>query len=323
MRRRELIVFAAAWPVAARAQSDATLVLGFLHSGAPEQNTERINEYFGGLAQAGFTEGKNLKVEYRWAMGHSDRLPALAAELVQSGVTAIATPGSTPAAIAAKKATSTIPIVFAIGADPVEVGLVASIGKPGGNATGVTSRNTELAAKRLGLIRELLPRAAHFAAIVNPTSQLAGPFTKDLEAGAATVGIKVEILGAATDAEIEAALTGVPKQPGNVVLFASDSFFYIRRAKIAALAMQLRIPSIFDVPEYVAAGGLMSYGSDFSDVLHVAGRYTGRILKGENPADLPVAQSAKFTLAINLQTAKALGVTAPPRILALADQVVE
>jgi putative ABC transport system substrate-binding protein len=225
--------------------------------------------------------------------------------------------------MAARNATKTIPIVFAIGADPVELGLVESLSRPGGNATGVTSLNTELAAKRLGLFRELVPKATRFLAMVNPTSQLTGPYIKDLKNGAATVGIHVDILQASTDAEIETLFATIAKEPGSALLSASDSFFYIRRPQIIGLAARYAIPMAFDTHEYVEDGGLMSYGSDFSDVLETAGRYTGRILKGETPADLPVAQSNKYELGINLKTAKALGLTVPSRVLALADDVVE
>ncbi|HYM74212.1 MAG TPA: ABC transporter substrate-binding protein [Stellaceae bacterium] len=326
MRRRELILGIGGTivaPLAVRAQPPALSVIGFLHSGAPEQNVERLSAYFKGLSETGFVEGQNVAIEYRWAAGHNDKLPMLAAELVQRQVAVIATPASTPAALAAKAATATIPIVFASGADPVALGLVAGFSRPGGNVTGVTSLNIELAAKRLELFRELLPQATRFFTLINPTSALAEPFAKDLETGAATVGIHVEILHASTDREIEAAFAGLPQQPGIALVFGPDSFFYIRRAQIAALAARYAVPAIFDVPEYVEAGALISYGSDFSDVLQLAGRYTGRILKGEKPADLPVAQSTKFKLAINQNTAKALGLTVPPILLAQADEVIE
>ncbi len=203
------------------------------------------------------------------------------------------------------------------------LGLVASLSHPGGNVTGVTSLNTEIASKRLGLFRELVPNAARYYALVNPTSPLTAPFAKDLQAGAKTLGIEVELLRASTDAEIAAAIESAARPPGSVLIFASDSFFYIRREAIAKLAAARAVPTVFDVPEYVEAGGLMSYGSDFSDVMQIAGRYTGRILKGEKPADLPVTQSEKFKLALNLKTAKALNLTAPPILLAQADEVIE
>ena len=223
----------------------------------------------------------------------------------------LVTAGSTPAAIAAKAATATIPIVFAIGADPIELGLVASLNRPGGNATGATSLNAELAAKRFGVLRELAPQTTHYFTVINPTSPLATPFVKDLEAGAATLRIHVDVLRASTEGEIAAAFASLPQQPGNALVFPPDLFFYIHRAQLAALAARYTLPAIFDVRDYVDAGGLVSYGTDFLNVMQTAGSYTGRILKGEKPADLPVVQAAKFELVINLKTAKALGLDGP------------
>jgi putative tryptophan/tyrosine transport system substrate-binding protein len=326
VKRRDFIrIFgsaAAAWPLAARAQQTAMPVIGLLHSGAPEQNGKRLAAYHKGLREAGFVEGKNVAIAYRWAAGHNDKLPALAADLIGRRVAAIATPGSTPAALAAKAATTTIPIIFGVGADPIELGLVDSLNRPGGNVTGATSLNSEVAAKRLGVLRELVPQAARYFTIVNPTSPLAQPFSKDLEAGAASLGIRLDILRASTDGELEAAFASLP-QPGSVLLFGPDAFFYIRRGEIAALAARYALPAIFDGRDYVEAGGLICYGADFLDVMQFAGGYTGRILKGEKPADLPVVQSAKFELVINLKTAKTLGLAIPDRLLALADEVIE
>jgi putative ABC transport system substrate-binding protein len=331
MRRREFVfalggaaaVPSALWPRAARAQQPAQATIGFLHSGSPEQNVKRLAAFHKGLGEAGFVEGKNVAIEYRWAAGHNEKLPALAGDLIERHVAVIATPGSTPAAIAAKAATTSIPIVFAAGGDPVELGLVGSLNRPGGNVTGATSLNADVAAKRLGLLRELVPQAARFATLVNPTSALTRPFTKDLEAGAASLGLHVEVLNASTDREIEAAFASLTQQPGSVLVFGPDAFFYIRRAQIAALAARYAVPAIFDGRDYVEAGGLMSYGADFFTLMQLAGDYTGRILKGEKPGDLPVVQSAKFELAINLKTAKALGLNIPDRLLALADEVIE
>jgi putative ABC transport system substrate-binding protein len=312
-----------AWPLAARAQQRAMPVIGFLHSASPEQNVKRLAAFHKGLSEAGFVEGRNVAIEYRWAAGQNDKLPALAADLIERHVALIATPGSTPAALAAKAATATVPIVFGAGADPVELGLVASLNRPGGNVTGVTSLNAEVTAKRLGVLRELVPQAAHYFALVNPTSALAQLFIKDLETGAASVGIHVDMLRASNDGEIEATFAGLPQQPGKALVLGPDAFFYIRRAHIAALAARHAVPTIFDGRDYVDAGGLASYGADFLDVMQLAGGYTGRILKGEKPADLPVVLSAKFEMAINLRTAKALGLEVPPTLLALADEVIE
>ena len=235
----------------------------------------------------------------------------------------IALPGSAPAATAVKRLTSTVPIVFATGGDPVALGLVPSLNRPGGNVTGVTSLNSEIAAKRIGLMRELFPSATRYFALINPTSPLAEASKKDLVAAAAHFKIHLEILQASTDAEIEAAFARLPPQPGNVLVFGPDAFFYIRRDRLAALAARHAMPSIFDVRDYAEAGGLISYGADFMDVLRLAGGLAGRVLKGENPGDLPVMQPTKFELVINLKTAKALELEIPPMLLARADAVIE
>lgn len=305
------------------AQQSAMPVIGFLHSGSAEQNVERLAAFRKGLSDRGFIEGKNVRIEYRWAEGRNDELPALAADLVRQHVALIATPGSTPASVAAKAATSSIPIVFAVGTDPVALGLITSLSRPGGNATGVTSLNAELAAKRLGLFRDLVPNAARYFTLINPTSELARPFTRDLESAAATLGITIEVLRASTDSEIEAAFASLPQQPGTVMVFGPDAFFYTRRAQIAELALRHVVPTIFDVGDYVKAGGLVSYGADFLNVMELAGRYAGRILQGEKPADLPVQQPTKFELVINVKTAKALGIEVPTKLLLIADEVVE
>jgi putative ABC transport system substrate-binding protein len=312
----------AAWPLAARAQQPAVPMIGFLHSGSPEQNAKRLAAFRKGLNEAGFVEGQNVAIEYRWAAGESDKLPALAADLIRRRVDVIATAGSTPASVVAKAATTTIPIVFAVGADAVALGLVASLNRPGGNVTGITSLNADVAAKRLGVLRELVPQATRYFTLVNPTSQLAEPFIGDLQAGAASLAIHIDVLHASTDGEIEAAFAGLPQPAGTVLIFPPDAFFYIRRGRIAALAARHTVPTIFDGRDYVDAGGLASYGADFLNVMELAGNYTARILKGEKPADLPVVQAAKFELVINLKTAKALGVTVPPTLLAIADEVI-
>jgi putative ABC transport system substrate-binding protein len=327
MKRRKVLGLiggaAAAWPMAVRAQQPAMPVIGFLHSGSPDQYIKRLEAFRKGLNQEGFIEGKTVTIEYRWAAGQNEKLPAMAADLIRQQVALIATPGSSPATMVAKDATKTIPVVIAIGADPVALGLVASISHPGGNITGVTSINAELAAKRLGVLRDLAPQAAHFFALVNPGSMLTEPFIKELDAAAATLGIKIEVIRAGSVEEIEAAFAGLPQQPGNVLVFPPDSFFYVHRERLAALAVRHAVPAIFDVRDYVDAGGLASYGTDFLNVMELAGNYAGRILKGEKPADLPVQQTSKFELAINLKTAKALGIEVPSKLLFTADVVIE
>ena len=327
MGRRELLMLlasaATSWPRVVAAQQGTMPVIGFLHSGSADQNVERLAAFRKGLSDRGFIDGKNVRIEYRWAEGRNDELPALAADLVRQQVSLIATPGSTPASVAAKAATSSIPIVFAVGTDPVALGLIASLSRPGGNATGVTSLNAELAAKRFGVFRDLVPNAARYFTLINPTSELAAPFLKDLESAAASLGIAIEVLRASTDPEIEAAFASLPQQPGTVMVFGPDAFFYTRRAQIAALALRHAMPTIFDVGDYVRAGGLVSYGADFLNVMELAGRYAGRILQGEKPADLPVQQPTKFELVINIKTAKTLGLEVPTKLLLIADDVVE
>ncbi len=329
MRRREFIALFGGAAMSAtrlspvRAQQAAMPVIGFLHSSSPEENVRRLDAFLEGLHESGFVEGRNVGIEYRWALGHTEKLPALAADLVRRQVAVIATPGSTVASVAAKQATSTIPIVFTSGSDPVELGLVASLNHPGGNLTGVTSVNADISAKRLGLLRELVPQATRYFALVNPASQLAEPFTRDLQAGAARLGIQIEVLRASTDAEIEALFSGLPRQGGGVLVSSPDAFLYSRRKQLATLALSYHVPASFDVRDYVDAGALVSYGADYLNVMQLAGSYTGRILKGEKPADLPVVQPEKFELVINLKTARALGLSVPPMLLATADDVVE
>jgi putative tryptophan/tyrosine transport system substrate-binding protein len=327
MRRREVLVglggAVAMWPLAARAQPAAVPVIGFLHSGSADENAKRLAAFRKGLAETGFVEGRNVAIEYRWALGKNEDLPALAADLVRRKVALIATPGSTPAAVAAKAATTSIPLVFGVGADPVALGLVASVSRPDGNATGVTSLNAELVAKRLGIFRDLVPEAKRYFMLVNPASVLAAPFIAALQSAAEGIGIRIEVLRASSDNEIDAAFDSVPQAPGNAMVFGPDAFFYIRRAHIADLALRRTIPTIFDDRAYVSAGGLICYGADFLEVMELAGNYAGRILKGERPGDLPVQQPTKFELVINLKTAKALGIDVPQRLLLIADEVIE
>jgi putative tryptophan/tyrosine transport system substrate-binding protein len=325
MRRREFIVglgAAAAWPHFARAQEKKP-VIGYLHVGSRAENAKRLAAFWKGLGETGFVEGQNVDIEYRWAEGHADRLESLAADLVRRDVAVIATPAVTAAAVAAKKATSVIPIVFASGADPVAVGLVASLSHPGGNATGVTTMNASLAAKRFQIARELAPNATRLFTLVNPTSPLTGPFLEGLQRAATNSGARVDVLSASTPEEIDAVFASLPDAAGSVFISSPDSQFFNWRAQIVSLVMRRRLTSLFDVPDYVEAGGLASYGNDFLDLIRVSGIYVGRILKGEKPADLPVVQAEKFVFAVNLKSAAALGVEIPPTLLAAADEIIE
>ena len=326
MRRREflgVVAGTAAWPIAARAQQPAMPVIGFLHSGSADQYVERLATFRRGLSEAGLVEGQNVAVEYRWADGQVDKLPALAADLVQRQVAVIATPFSTDAALAARAATKTIPIVFVSSADTVGIGLVASLNRPGGNITGVTTLNTELAPKRLELLRTLVPGAVRYFALVNPTSDLAEPFIRDIEAAAATLGIRIELLRASNDRELEDVFAGIRQPSRGVLISSTDALFFVRRERIAALAISHGLPTIFDARTYVVAGGLMSYAGVDTDMMLLMVSYIGRILKGEKPADLPVVQPTKFALTINLKTAKALGLDVPPALLATVDETIE
>jgi putative ABC transport system substrate-binding protein len=326
MKRREflsVLAGTAAWPIGVRAQQPAMPVIGFLHQGSSDQNVERVATFRSGLSQAGFVEGQNLAIEFRWADGQFEKLPALAADLVQRQVAVIATPFSTDAALAAKAATKAIPIVFLSSADPVQIGLVGSLNRPGGNVTGLTTMNTELAPKRLELLRDLAPNASRYFALINPTSNLAASFVRDMETAAATLGIHIDILRASTDRELETAFASIPQQSRSVLVSSTDAFFFVRREQIATLAIRYGLPAIFDARAYARAGGLMSYAGDEADMMLLTANYTGRILRGERPADLPVAQPTKFALTINLKTAKALDLKVPPALLATADEVIE
>jgi putative tryptophan/tyrosine transport system substrate-binding protein len=325
MTRRHFIalLYSTAMSWAARAERPPQPVIGFLHSASPEQNVKRLAAFRDGLRQAGFVEGQNVAIEYRWAMGRNDKLPSFAAELIRQDVAVIATPGSTPASVVVKKATTSIPIVFAVGADPVELGLVKSLNQPGGNVTGITSLNADIAAKRFDVLRKIVPKAAHYFAFINPTSPLAKPFVKDLQSAAAKLDIRFDIINASDKSGIDTAFASLPQQPGNVLVFPPDALFYLQRAQIAALTTRYAVPAIFDVRDYVDAGGLVSYGADFLNVMQLAGAYVGRVLKGEKPGDLPVMEPTKYEFVINLKTAKALGLTIPPDLLALTDNVVE
>jgi putative tryptophan/tyrosine transport system substrate-binding protein len=326
MRRREFIagLGAAAWPLAARAQQAAVPVIGWLHGGAPEAAREAIPAFRQGLAETGYVEGRNVAVEYRWAMGDGERLPALAADLVRKKVSAIVTLPSILAASAAKAATQTIPVVFFIGADPIELGLVASFNRPGGNLTGVANQTAEIAAKRLQLLHELVPAVASIAMLVNPANSFFTQIeTRDLPSAASILGVHLLVLNAGTESEIAAAFANLVEQRAGAILLGSDFFFWGAREQIVSLAARYAIPTMFAESAAVAAGGLVSYLSDLRGSFRQIGLYTGRILNGEKPSDLPVVQPTKFELVINLRTAKALGLMVPQSILLRADEVIE
>jgi putative ABC transport system substrate-binding protein len=326
VKRRQFIRLlggaAATGPLAARAQQAAMPVVGYLHSSSAEPNVALVAAFRKGLIEAGFVEGQNVAIEYRWAAGQVDRLPELAADLVRRRVDVIVTPASTPAALAAKAATATIPIVFATGGDPVALGLVKNFNRPGGNATGISFQSVELAGKELDMLRELAPQA-RLAALVNPDFVYADAVVTSLRAGAAILGIPIEILHAGTVREIDAAFANLAQKQGNALLISPDPFFTGRRIQLATLAARHAIPAIYDLREFAESGGLISYGPNFANVYRQTGFYTGRILKGEKPADLPVQQPTKFELVINLTTARAIGIIVPDKLLALADEVIE
>jgi len=324
--RRQFITLlggAAAWPLAARAQQTAMPVVGYLGSTTSEMSTKRLAAFRKGLRDAGFEEGQNVAIEFRWADGHEERMPELVADLVRRGVAVIVAPASTAGALAAKAATTTIPIVFATGSDPVALGLVPRLSRPGGNVTGVTILGVELTAKRLSLLRELTPQATRFVALVNPRSVMADGIVKNVEASAPIFGLPVEIVHASTDRELVAALSGLSQRAGAVLLVTVDGFFFNRRALIVTLAARHALPTVYYSREYAEVGGLISYGSNVDNVIELSGIYTGRILKGEKPADMPVAEPTKFELVVNMVTAKALGFDIPPTLLALADEIIE
>jgi len=326
LKRREFIALlggAAAWPLAARAQQAVMPVVGFVYPGVPELSTGIVAAFRKGLNEAGFIEGRNVTVEFRFAYNDNARLPELAADLAQRRVAVIATPGSTPSALAAKAATTTIPIVFGIGPDPVEIGLVASLNRPGGNITGVSSMNAELGAKRLGLLHELLPTAVRFAVLVNPNNRNAEALTRDAQATASALSREVEILPASNTREIDAAFVSLLQKRADALLVSPDPLFDSRRVQLVTLATHHRLPTIYSFRENVEIGGLMSYGSSAAERDRQVGIYTGRILKGEKAAELPVIRAAKFEFIINLQTAKVLGLNVPQALLATADEVIE
>jgi putative ABC transport system substrate-binding protein len=297
--------------------------IGFLHSGTLAQNANRLEGFRKGLNDAGFVEKQNLTIEYRWADGHNGLLPELAADLVRRKVAVIVAVSSQPATLAAKAATTIIPIVFSWPGDPIAAGLVASLNRPGGNATGIGTLNDELAAKRLGLLRELVPNAAPIFVLLNPADPSAEAMSRELQARARTLGVQLQLLYAGTDREIDAAFTTLTSKSGGALLVNADPFFFIRRAQITALAARHAVPGIYYDREFAIGGGLISYGTNLPSVWGQAGNYVARILKGEKPANLPVAQPTKFEFVVNLKTARMLGLTVPATLLATADEVIE
>jgi putative ABC transport system substrate-binding protein len=327
MRRRQFIALlgstAFAWPFAADAQQPALPVVGFLHSASAEPNASLVKAFRKGLFDAGWVDGQNVTIEFRWAEGQDARLPELAADLVRRKVSVIATPGSTPAALAAKAATTTIPIVFASGADPVAVGLVGSLNRPGGNVTGIGFESVEIAGKAFELLHELLPNATRITALINPNSTFSEAVRKKIQASAAALRLQLDVLNASSDSEIDNAFARIAQQPGAPIMIGPDPFYTSRRARIVSLAARYTIPAMYVVREFVEGGGLISYGPDLTNAYREAGTYTGRVLKGEKPTDLPVVLPTKFDMVINLKTAKLLGITVPDKLLALADEVIE
>ena len=325
--RRQFITLlggaAAALPLPARAQQPMP-VIGFLDPRSPHTLADQLRAFRQGLKDTGYVEGENVAIEYRWAEDQYDRLPALAAELVRRRVAVIVTNGGSASAFAAKAATTTIPIVFSVGEDPVRLGLVASLARPGGNLTGINLVISELTTKRLGLLRELVPGAARVAVLVNPANTANAETTlRDVEPAARAMGLQIEVLKASTSREIDAAFATFVRERPDALLVGGDPFFRARRVQLANLASHLSIPATYALRDYAEAGGLMSYGSNLTDSYRQVGVYTGRILKGAKPADLPVVQASKFELVINAQTARLLGLTVPPQLLARADDVIE
>ena len=327
MRRREFIALlggtAAAWPLAARAQQPAMPVIGFMSGRAPQDSAHLVSAFRQGLAETGFVEGQTVTIEFRWANGDYDRLPALAADLVSRKVAVLVGVGGDVSALAAKKATATIPVVFGMGADPVKAGLVASFNRPGGNATGFTLLTSEMESKRLGLLREIVPAVQLIGILVNPKFPSSSQELNDLELAAKGIGQRLFVASANDDAELDAALTSLGQQRVGALLVTAAPFFDTRLERIVGFAAQNRLPAIYQFREYAVAGGLISYGPNIVESYRNAGDYVGRILKGETPADLPVLQPTKYDFVINLKTAKALGLTVPPTLLAEAGEVIE
>jgi ABC-type uncharacterized transport system substrate-binding protein len=327
IRRREFIFTlggaAAAWPLAARAQQSAMPVVGFIRDGTADASARYVAAFRKGLSEVGVVEGQNVTVEYHWLEGRHDRLPALMADLVRRQVAVMTTVGYLPT-LAAKAATATIPIVFGVGDDPVRLGLVASFARPGGNATGINFLNQEVASKRLRLLHELVPNAVRVALLVNPANA-SGTETalRIVQEAAPTIGLQIQILKASTSREIDAAFATIERERPDALFVSGDAFFISRAVQFATLTARSRIPATYSLRDYVAVGGLMSYGTDFTEAFRQVGVYTGKILKGARPTDLPVTQSTKFELVINLQTARSLGIEVPAGVLSIADEVIE
>jgi putative ABC transport system substrate-binding protein len=315
---------AAAWPLAARAQQPAMPVIGLLDNRAAETTADRLRGFHRGLRESGYVEGESVSIVYRWADGDNRRLPELAADLIRRQVAVIAATGGTPTALAAKAATATIPIVFAVPEDPVGLGLVASLPRPGGNLTGVNFFNAEVAAKRLELMRELVPSAKRVAVLVNPTNAANMEANlRQLQPAAETLGAEIEVVRAASSREIDAAFAAMARERPDMLFVMGDALFNSRRLQLAMLAARHMLPASYASRDYPVSGGLMSYGTDVTDAFRQVGFYVGRILKGARPADLPAVQAAKFQLVINAQTARLLDLTVPPQLLARADEVIE
>jgi putative ABC transport system substrate-binding protein len=328
VKRREFITLlggaAAAWPVAARAQQQPAMpVVGLLDSNSPDVHANLLRSFRQGLNEIGYVEGRNLTIEYRWSDGQYDRVRELAADLVHRQVTVIAAIDGSPSALAAKAATNTIPVIFRIGADPIALGLVNSLNRPGANITGVTSLTVEVGPKRLEVLHQLVPTAPIMALLLNPTSPFAETLTRDVEAAARTLGQRIHVLNASTDTDLSSAFAHLVQLRVGGLVIGADVFFNTRSKQLAELTVRHAIPAVYQYREFVEAGGLMSYGGSLEDSYHLAGIYTGRILKGEKPADLPVQQSTRVELFINLKTAKALGISVPATLLARADEVIE
>ena len=327
MRRREFISFiggvAATWPLAVRAQQTPLPVIGFLNSASPQPFENYVAGFRAGLKQAGYVEGQNVTIEFRWAEGHYDQLPEMAADLVHRKVAVLVATGGAPSAVAAKAATSTIPIVFTSGIDPVRLGFVASLSRPGGNITGVSLLATEMEGKRLGLLRALVPGVQLIAVVLNPNRPDHAGQMREVQEAARAIGQQIHIALASNESAINAAFATAVQLRAGAMLVGSDPFFNSQRDKIIALAARHAIPAIYEQREYALAGGLMSYGTNLTNGYHQAGVYVGRILKGEKPRDLPVVQSTKFEFVINLKSAKALGIEVPPTLSAEADEIIE